>query len=136
MNWVPSERLKSAVAAADRAVMATPPNPRLNAFWRILILIVVAVALFVFLSSLAKPGAGTDGLKVFAAAFGVYGTFAQIHLASYEGPAQRVGEDVDAYKKRLRRRDTGDLLAWSALGASVLFVAAAELSEAGFRFSF
>jgi hypothetical protein len=75
-------------------------------------------------------GLPTSGLKMWAAVAGVYGTFAQLYLAADHGPARRSSENDDQYNKRHYWRDRGDMLAWAALGASVLAVVVAELSDA------
>jgi len=114
--------------------MATlPTEPKLSAFWRVVILFAVAMALLAFLSSVVAEPKFTGGLKVLGAVFGLIGTFVQIHLASYGGAQKRAGETMAALRDRLNKRDDGDVIGWACLGASVLFIAAAELSEAGIR---
>jgi hypothetical protein len=109
------------------------PDPRPLKTWQRTMLTAVvvgllSVGLFCFVDRTDLP---TGALKVVAAVFAVYGTFAQVYLAADHGAARRRSESDAAYGKRLRWRDMGEMLAWAALGTGVICVVVAEAIDSG-----
>jgi len=76
---------------------------------------------------MVKSANDIRGVRFWAATLGAGGTLTQAFLAADRGPVRRTKEDLDPYRKRMKRRDGFDVAAWAAITVSVLTVAVVEL---------